>query len=128
MPRLPSDTLKRRQQRGVDKMTTLAKSTSVGEAWPSPWTGKGDVEQLAAQVELYENIVEHLADAVVINVGNKRVFVNQAYLKLHGLTEKSEALGRPVDHFVVAEDRKLVASRTVARQAGRSAPATYEYR
>ena len=76
-------------------MATLAKSASIREAWHRPLTARDDPEQLAAQLALYENIVEHLADAVVINVGDKRVFVNQAYLKLHGLTDKAEALGRP---------------------------------
>jgi diguanylate cyclase (GGDEF)-like protein/PAS domain S-box-containing protein len=78
--------------------------------------------------ELYETIVESVADAVVINAGTKRVFVNQAYLRLHGLTDKKEALGRPVEDCIVPEDQKLVAARTVARQQGLAVPASYEYR
>ena len=75
----------------------------------------------ASHVQLYEAIVENLADAVLINVGDKRVFVNQAYLRLHGLTDKAEALGLPVDHFIVPEDRRIVTSRTLARQKGKTA-------
>jgi diguanylate cyclase (GGDEF)-like protein/PAS domain S-box-containing protein len=109
-------------------VTALKRSTSTSEASSDRWTAGLNPDDLVAQLELYENIVEHIADAVVINLGDKRVFVNQAYLRLHGLTDKAEALGRPVDHFVVPDDRKLVASRTVARQEGRSVPPTYEYR
>jgi diguanylate cyclase (GGDEF)-like protein/PAS domain S-box-containing protein len=82
----------------------------------------------ASHPELYEAIVENLADAVLINVGDKRVFVNQAYLRLHGLTDKAEALGLPVEHFIVPEDRQVVTSRTLARQEGEAILPTYEYR
>ncbi len=83
---------------------------------------------LSESEAMYEALVENIADAVVVNVGPRRVFVNQAYLTLHGLADKSEALGLPVDHFIVPEDRDLVLSRTLARQKGQIMPGPYVYR
>ena len=76
----------------------------------------------------YKAVVENVADAIVINVGTRRVFVNKAFLTLHGLTDMSQASGSPLDDFVVPEDRPLVRERTLARQRGETMPGVYEYR
>lgn len=78
--------------------------------------------------EHYKAIVENIADAILINVGTKRVFVNKAFLELHGLDDMSQALGMPLEQFVVPEDRQLVCERTLARQRGEPVPGVYEYR
>lgn len=63
---------------------------------------------LSESKAMYEAMVENIAAAVVVNVGPRREFVNQAYLPLHGLADKSEASGLPVNHFIVPEDRGFV--------------------
>ena len=40
--------------------------------------------------EHYAAIIENVADAIVINVGIERVFVNKAFLKLLGLDDASQ--------------------------------------
>ena len=78
--------------------------------------------------EHYRTAVENVADAIVITVGTMRVFVNQAFLSLHGLGDMSQASGLALDHFIVAEDRPMVSDRTLARERGEPVPGLYEYR
>ena len=85
-------------------------------------------EALRESEEHYRAVIENVADAIVINVGTNRVFVNKAFLKLHGLDDVSQVLGTPLDQFIVPEDRQLVSERTLARQRGQPVPGVYEYR
>ena len=85
-------------------------------------------EALRESEEHYRAVIENVADAIVINVGTKRVFVNKAFLKLHALDDVSQVLGTPLDQFIVPEDRQLVSERTLARQRGQPVPGVYEYR
>ena len=78
--------------------------------------------------EHYRTAVENVADAIVITVGTTRVFVNQAFLSLHGLNDMSQASDLALDHFIVAEDRPMVKDRTLARERGEPVPGLYEYR
>ena len=78
--------------------------------------------------EHYRTAVENVADAIVITVGTTRVFVNQAFLSLHGLDDMSQASDLALDHFIVAEDRPMVKDRTLARERGEPVPGLYEYR
>ena len=78
--------------------------------------------------EHYRAAVENVADAIVINVGTTRVFVNNAFLSLHGLDDMSQAAGLSLDHFIIPEDRPTVRSRTLERERGEPVPGVYEYR
>ena len=78
--------------------------------------------------EHYRVAVDNVADAIVINVGTIRVFVNNAFLTLHGLDDMSQASGLALDHFIVPEDKPLVRERTLARQRGEPVSGIYEYR
>ena len=85
-------------------------------------------EALRESEEHYRAVVENVADAIVINVETRRVFVNKAFLELHGLSSPVQVLGTSLDQFIVPGDRQLVTERTLARQQGRPAPSVYEYR
>ena len=85
-------------------------------------------DQLRESEGQYRAVVENVADAIAINVGTRRAFVNKAFLALHGLTDVSQAQGLPLDYFVVPEDSELVKARTLARQRGEPVPEVYEYR
>lgn len=83
---------------------------------------------LQGEEELYKAVVDTVADAIVINVGTQRVFVNKAFLKLHGLDSESQVVGTRLDQFIVPEDRQLVSERTLAPQQDQPVPGVYEYR
>lgn len=78
--------------------------------------------------DLYRAVVENVADGIAITVGTERVYVNPAYLSIHGLREVSEVVGHPLDKFVVPEDRQPVRKRVVARQTGQLQDDIVEYR
>jgi PAS domain S-box-containing protein len=80
------------------------------------------------RAEICKAVVDTVADAIVINVGTKRVFINNAFLELHGLDDESQVLGTRLDQFIVPEDRQLVSERTLARQQDQAVPGVYEYR
>ncbi len=85
-------------------------------------------ERLQLSEEHYRAAVDNVNEAIVVNVGTKRVFVNQAFLRLHGLDDFSQASGLELDHFIVPEDLPMVSERTLARQRGEPVPGVYEYR
>ncbi len=78
--------------------------------------------------QLYRDVVDNANDAISISVDGIRVFVNEAFLKLHGLQNVSQAVGMPVEQFVGQEDKDLVRQRTMSRQLGARSSAVYEYR
>lgn len=85
-------------------------------------------ERVLESEEHYRAAVDNVTDAIVINVGTTRVFVNNAFLTLHGLQDMSQASGVALDHFIVPEDRPMVSERTLARERGEPVPGVYEYR
>jgi PAS domain S-box-containing protein len=78
--------------------------------------------------ELYTAMVESIADGIAITVKTERVFVNKAFLAIHGLCNDSEVVGRPLEEFVFREDREAVRERTLARQRGEHPDDVVEYR
>jgi len=78
--------------------------------------------------ELYRAVVENVADGIAITVGMNRVFVNSTFLRIHGLAETSEVVGRPLDLFIAPEDQEEVRKRTLARQKGEPTESLVEYR
>lgn len=85
-------------------------------------------EALRESEEHYRAVVENVADAIVIHVSTQLVFVNQAFLGLHGLSDPAQVLGTSLDQFIVPGDRRLVTERTLARQQGQPVPGVFEYR
>ncbi len=78
--------------------------------------------------ELYRAVVENVADAIAITVGTERVFVNKAFLTIHGLQDKAQVIGLPVDQFALPEDRELLKSFSLDRQQGKPMDRMTEYR
>ena len=85
-------------------------------------------QELQISEEHYRVAVDNVAEAIVVNVGDRRVFANRAFLTLHGIDDISEAHGLELDHFIVPDDRPRVRELTLARQRGELAPGVYEYR
>ncbi|MFH1141543.1 MAG: PAS domain S-box protein, partial [Chloroflexota bacterium] len=78
--------------------------------------------------QLYRAVVDNANDAISISMDGIRVFANGAFLKLHGLQYMSQAVGLPVEQFMVPVDKNLVRQRSLARQQGANLPAVNEYR
>ena len=83
-------------------------------------------EALRDSEELYRSVVENANDAISIESRGKLVFVNRAFLELHGLSVDSEAIGMPHDKFILPEDRGLVMQGTMVQE--KDGPRVYEYR
>jgi PAS domain S-box-containing protein len=88
----------------------------------------GVAKALLENEELYRAVVETLADGIAITVNTERVFVNRAFLSIHGLRDASEIVGHPLDGPVFPEDREEVKRRVLARQRGESLGDLVEYR
>ena len=78
-------------------------------------------------LELYRTIAEHMAEGVSIVVGDERVYVNPAYLRIHGLTDASQAIGKSMGLFMGADSFKTMQKARDGRLQGEDAPATVEY-
>ena len=72
---------------------------------------KRAAEALKESEELYRAVIENMADAVSIGVGGKRLFVNEAFLNIYGVHDKSSVLGQSQDKFVLPEDKQGVKER-----------------
>ncbi len=95
---------------------------------PSTHGAPGKDPAVFGDEELYMAMVENIADGIAITVGTERVFVNRAFLTIHGLSGGSEVVGRPLEEFVFHEDREAVRERTLARQRGEHPDDVVEYR
>ena len=82
--------------------------------------------------EIYHAVFDNAHDAIAVDSvtedGTVRLFVNDAFLRLYGLRDKSEAIGRPVSAFILEEDWGEVYDRALARQRGEAVPPVYECR
>ena len=110
----------------LDELTTLRRR--VAELESSAADHKQEWEELQLSEEHYRVAVDNVAEAIVVNVGTRRVFANKAFLRLHGIDDISQAEGLGLDHFILPEDRPPVSEWILARQRGEPAPGVYEYR
>jgi len=118
---------KKKTQRGpVSELERLRRHAAALEA--SYASNRAVHERLRESEELYRAVVENVADGIAITVGTERVFVNSAYLAIHGVSDVSEVLGRPLDQFVSPEDQEGVRRRVLARQRGEVLDGLAEYK
>ncbi len=82
----------------------------------------------AESLGFYRYLIDNIADAVVVNASANRVFVNDAYLKLYGVSSTKEALERPPREFVIPEDLHIIEARNKARLEGKPTAERYEFR
>jgi diguanylate cyclase (GGDEF)-like protein/PAS domain S-box-containing protein len=76
-----------------------------------------------------KTVLDNLGDAVSIVVGTTRVYVNDAYLDLYGLSDRSQAVGRRIDELVSDDQKGAVVARALAMQRGEQPLGElYEYR
>jgi PAS domain S-box-containing protein len=71
---------------------------------------KGAEAALERSEELYRAVAEGMRDGVSINVNDQRVYVNQAFLDIHGLKDASQAIGKPIDTFYAPEEKRKIAT------------------
>ncbi len=110
----------------ISELESLRDRTSHLEALNA---SRQEVEKGLLETErLYRAMVESVADGIAITMRTERVFVNQAFLSIHGLRDVSEVVGHPIDQFVLPEDLQAVKERVLARQRGESLDELVEYR
>ena len=91
-------------------------------------TERSQMEKALQESEqLYHAVVDNANDAISISVDGIRVFVNNAFLNLYGLQDMSQAVGLPVEHFVVTNEKALLRERVAARQRGERATEFFEH-
>lgn len=104
----------------------------VGRGWRTIQRQEADLdrsyEALRESEELHRAVVENMAEAVAITRDAKRVFVNKAFLDIHGLQDVSQVIGKPMGGIIFPEDREMVVARSLARQRGEPVTSFYEYR
>jgi PAS domain S-box-containing protein len=89
---------------------------------------KRSSQLLADSTELYRAVVDNISEAIAISRGNKRLFVNRAFLDLFKLSSMEEALVTSRDQFLLPEDRERLGQHDQARQRGEPVPDVNEYR
>ena len=83
-----------------------------------------DATEMDQSEELYRVVTENMMDGISINVDDKRVYVNPAFLSIFGLTDTSEALGISIDTYFADEDKRVLKGRSDARRTGDILPKT----
>ncbi len=78
--------------------------------------------------ELHSAVLGNVADAIAVTVGTERIFVNRAFLRLHGMEDMPREGGILIEDHVHPDDVALVRQRTLARQHGESVPGLHQYR
>ena len=85
----------------------------------------GDLQE---SEERYRAVVEQSTDAIVVVEGTVSVYVNDAYLRLIGVDDRSRVLGSTGAEWTHPDDVGLVVERALARQRGEPVPPVYEFR
>ena len=79
-------------------------------------------ETLRQSEQRYRHLVELSPDAIYIQQDNKFAFVNAACLRLFGVAEDNQIIGRDILDFVHSDDRKIVAERMSQLRVGQEVP------
>jgi PAS domain S-box-containing protein len=74
----------------------------------------------------YQTLVEHSQDAVFIVRDGDLVFANKALFDISGYS-REQIIGQPFNELIAPEDRDMVMTRSRDRQAGKTAPESYEF-
>lgn len=85
-------------------------------------------DKLAESEAHHRAIVEHSTEAIGLISGGVWVFVNRAFVALHGLAGPADIEGQPYDRFVVPEDRPGVRAHVAARLDGSRAETAGQFR
>lgn len=109
--------------------TISKKRRNPADKAPKVGASKSTIEPFGAEsLKFYRYLIDNIADAVVVNAGSKRVFVNSAYVQLCGLSSAKEALKQPTHEFLLADDSPIIEAQNRSRLNGKPAPAVYEFR
>ncbi|MFH1486933.1 MAG: PAS domain S-box protein, partial [Chloroflexota bacterium] len=87
-----------------------------------------EAKLVAEAKALRDIVVERATDGIAISIEGKRVFVNKAFLAIHGLQDESQAIGTSFDFFALPEDRHLLRDRYRVLLKDRTVSGLMEYR
>ncbi|MBI4202733.1 MAG: PAS domain S-box protein [Chloroflexi bacterium] len=85
-------------------------------------------ESLREQQGMFQALLDNAGDAISVGLADRRLYVNQAYLRLVGARDLAQAVDAPYETFIAEEDREMVLERLQERLQGRAVPSFYEYR
>lgn len=86
------------------------------------------VQELWEQQSLSQAMVESALESIAVTDEGRALFVNKAFLKLHGLTSEEEALHSPPLAWILPADRGIIKARQDARRRGEPTGDFVEYR
>ncbi|MDR3573373.1 MAG: PAS domain S-box protein [Anaerolineaceae bacterium] len=91
-------------------------------------TSRKNAEQaLLDSEQRFRNLIDQAPVAIALSRQSRFLYVNPAYLELHGLTSSDELLGHPIYERVVPESQKLSKERAKRRARGLPIETPYEY-
>ncbi|MCY7347337.1 MAG: PAS domain S-box protein [Pyrinomonadaceae bacterium] len=85
-------------------------------------------EKLRESREWLQAIFDVSRDGIVIEDGEKVVYINKSYTRLLGYDYPEELIGRQISELLSAEDAQRMAEYGRRRLRGESAPSVYEYK
>jgi PAS domain S-box-containing protein len=89
---------------------------------------KNTEQQLRASEERYSTAIEHCNDGVVINSGDKYLFVNKRFVEMFGYDNAEEIIGKPISMIVHPDESKRVERFALKRQKREPVPSRYEHK
>jgi PAS domain S-box-containing protein len=78
--------------------------------------------------ELYNSIVSHLSEGIVITRNDQVLFLNQQCVNLMGYSNPREIIEKSIFSFIHPDDREMVKRYALNRQRGGASPSTYEFK
>ena len=75
-------------------------------------------QELVEQESHYRAVVESATDAITISAGGVLVYVNPAFLRINGLSDDTEALGKPPAFLALPQYQEEIRNRIAARLRG----------
>jgi len=84
--------------------------------------------ELREQQTLLQAVVDSAHESILVSERGRALFVNKAFLEMHGLSSEREAQDLMPLAWVFPEDRGRILARQEARQRGERTPAIVEYR
>jgi two-component system cell cycle sensor histidine kinase/response regulator CckA len=82
--------------------------------------------QLKESEQRFRTLIENSPVAITISRKSKIIFVNDAYSKIFGFTEKKELMGTNFLKQIAASERKKIAERNQKREQRITVPTSYE--
>jgi len=82
--------------------------------------------KLEASEERFRILFERAPVAIAIHRKGRNLFLNQAYITMHGYESASELIGKPISNLLAPQCRSNVVNQIEKREKGEAVPGSYE--